>query len=104
MIKSLTALAPGVFIGIMKRVNDGTKFIYTSFIKRHYTTKLYEFPSFPLPNYRYFTYCVYKDLLAMIHIIYTYKGKVYQSFKSWNVQKIERVLTRLGATYWEIGM
>lgn len=40
----------------------------------------------------------------MIHIIYTYEGNVYQSFKSWDVQRIERVLTRLGATYWEIGM
>jgi len=40
----------------------------------------------------------------MKHIIYTYKGKVYESFKEWNVQKCESVLQRLGATYWEIGI
>jgi len=37
------------------------------------------------------------------HIIFTYKGKVYQSFKTWDFERIERVLTRLGASYWEIG-
>jgi hypothetical protein len=39
----------------------------------------------------------------MKHIIYTYKGKVYQSYKAWSFYHIEEVLTRLGATYWEIG-
>ena len=37
------------------------------------------------------------------HLIYTYKGKVYQSFKKWTFAQCEKVLTRLGATYWEIG-
>lgn len=40
----------------------------------------------------------------MKHIIYTYKGKVYTSFKHWDFQRIERVLTRLGAEDWEIGI
>ena len=40
----------------------------------------------------------------MLHIIYTYKGKVYQSFKYWTFEHAEKVLTRLGATYWEIGI
>jgi len=39
----------------------------------------------------------------MKHIIFTYKGKVYQAFKDWSFVRIERVLERLGATYWEIG-
>jgi len=40
----------------------------------------------------------------MKHVIYTFKGKVYQSHKDWDFTRIERVLTRLGATYWEIGL
>lgn len=39
----------------------------------------------------------------MKHIIFTYKNKVYQSYKNWAFDRIERVLTRLGASYWEIG-
>lgn len=35
-------------------------------------------------------------------MIFTFRGKVYQSFKDWDFQKCERVLQRLGATYWEI--
>lgn len=37
------------------------------------------------------------------HLIYTYKGKVYQAFKKWTFAHCEEVLTRLGANYWEIG-
>lgn len=37
------------------------------------------------------------------HLIFTYKGKVYQAFKKWTFSQCERVLERLGATYWEIG-
>jgi len=40
----------------------------------------------------------------MKHIIYTYKGKVYESYKDWNFYHIEEVLKRLGASYWEIGI
>lgn len=40
----------------------------------------------------------------MNHIIFTFRGKVYQSYKNWGFDRIEKVLTRLGATYWEIGM
>jgi hypothetical protein len=40
----------------------------------------------------------------MIHIIYTHKGKVKQAFKEWTPARAERVLERLGATYWEIGI
>lgn len=39
----------------------------------------------------------------MRHIIFTYKGKHYQSFKDWSFDRIEKVLERIGATYWEIG-
>ena len=39
-----------------------------------------------------------------IHIIYTYKGKVYATFKNWTFEHAEDVLTRLGASYWEIGI
>jgi len=35
----------------------------------------------------------------MKHIIYTYKGKVYQSWKDWDFDHIEEVLKRLGASY-----
>jgi len=40
----------------------------------------------------------------MKHIIFTYKDKIYQSYKDWSFEHIEKVLTRLGATYWEIGI
>jgi hypothetical protein len=36
------------------------------------------------------------------HVIFTYKGKTYQHFKRWDFDRIEKVLLRLGATYWEI--
>ncbi len=38
------------------------------------------------------------------HLIFTYKGVVYQRFKDWSFARCEAVLTRLGATYWEIGI
>ena len=37
------------------------------------------------------------------HIMYTYKGKVHHAWKDWSFNKVERVLTRMGASYWEIG-
>lgn len=37
------------------------------------------------------------------HLIFTYKGKVYSQFKNWSFERCEQVLTRLGASYWEIG-
>jgi len=37
------------------------------------------------------------------HLIYTYKDKVYQAHKRWTFAHCEKVLNRLGATYWEIG-
>lgn len=37
------------------------------------------------------------------HIIYTYKNEVHEAYKKWSFERIEKVLTRLGATYWEIG-
>lgn len=40
----------------------------------------------------------------MAHIIYTYKGTLYQAWKPWSFQRCEAVLTRLGADYWEIGL
>jgi predicted amidophosphoribosyltransferase len=39
-----------------------------------------------------------------LHIIYTYNGKVHKAFKRWTFKHCEDVLTRLGATYWEIGI
>ena len=39
-----------------------------------------------------------------MHIMYTYKGQFYQAYKRWSFAQAERVLTRLGATYWEIGI
>lgn len=36
------------------------------------------------------------------HIMYTYKGKVHHAWKDWSFNKVERVLTRMGASYWEI--
>jgi hypothetical protein len=38
-----------------------------------------------------------------LHIMYTYKGEFHQTFKYWTFAHAEEVLTRLGATYWEIG-
>jgi hypothetical protein len=38
-----------------------------------------------------------------LHIMYTYKGGFHQAFKCWTFAHAEEVLTRLGATYWEIG-
>jgi len=38
-----------------------------------------------------------------VHIMVTYKGKFYQYFKNWTFERIEKVLTRMGASYWEIG-
>jgi len=38
-----------------------------------------------------------------LHLIYKYKGKVYQSYKRWSFSHCEKVLIRLGASYWEIG-
>jgi hypothetical protein len=45
-----------------------------------------------------------KNKIIMIHIIYTYKDKVYQSHKKWTFLHAEEVLTRLGASYLEIGI
>ncbi len=39
----------------------------------------------------------------MKHIIYIYKDNTYQSYKKWSFEHCEKVLERLGATYWEIG-
>lgn len=41
--------------------------------------------------------------MKKLHIMYTYKGKFYQAHKNWSFERIELVLSRLGATYWEIG-
>lgn len=38
-----------------------------------------------------------------LHIIYTHKGEVKETHKNWTIVHAEKVLTRLGATYWEIG-
>ena len=40
----------------------------------------------------------------MKHIIFTYKGKIHQIYKDWDIGRIEKVLKRLGANYWEIGI
>jgi len=37
------------------------------------------------------------------HIMFTYKGNFYSRFKKWDFARCERVLKRLGASYWEIG-
>jgi hypothetical protein len=37
------------------------------------------------------------------HVIFIHKGKVYERMKMWTTERIEAVLKRLGATYWEIG-
>lgn len=42
------------------------------------------------------------DTVFPAHIIFTYKGKVYQNEKKWKVDRIEKALTRMGASYWEI--
>ena len=39
-----------------------------------------------------------------LHIIYTYKDKVYTAWKKWTFSHCEEVLERLGATWWEIGI
>ena len=39
-----------------------------------------------------------------LHIMYTYKGEFHQAFKRWTFAQAEAVLTRIGATYWEIGI
>jgi len=39
----------------------------------------------------------------MKHILFTYNGTVYSRHKDWDFNRCERVLERLGATYWEIG-
>ncbi|HAT75978.1 MAG TPA: hypothetical protein DCS19_03820 [Flavobacterium sp.] len=43
------------------------------------------------------------DMKKELHLIYKYKGKVYQSYKRWSFSHCEKVLIRLGASYWEIG-
>ena len=40
----------------------------------------------------------------MIHVMYTYKNKFYQCYKGWDINRIESVLKRLGASYWELGV
>ena len=40
----------------------------------------------------------------MIHIIYIYKGKAYESYKEWSFEHAEEVMMRLNASYWEIGI
>ena len=40
----------------------------------------------------------------MLHIIYTYKDKVYSTMKNWTFAHAEEVLKRLKADYWEIGI
>jgi hypothetical protein len=40
----------------------------------------------------------------MINIIYTYKKRTYQAAKNWTIDYAEKVLERLGASYWEIGV
>jgi hypothetical protein len=40
----------------------------------------------------------------MIHIIYTFRGNVYQAEKNWSFKHAEDVLTRMGCEYWEIGI
>ncbi len=47
---------------------------------------------------------VYNNSKQIKHIIYVYKGKVYQLNKLWELKRIEAALTRLGSTYWEIGI
>ena len=44
-----------------------------------------------------------EEISSMKHIIYTYKDKVYSAEKKWSFARAEKVLNRLGATYWEIG-
>jgi len=43
-------------------------------------------------------------LIKEIHIIYSYKGKIYEAFKNWSFAHAEEVLKRLGADYWDIGV
>lgn len=44
------------------------------------------------------------QVFAKRHIIYTYKGEVYEAEKYWSIEHAEKVLNRLGATYWEISI
>ena len=44
------------------------------------------------------------QVFAKRHIIYTYKGEVYEAEKYWSIEHAEKVLSRLGATYWEISI
>ena len=39
----------------------------------------------------------------LTHIMFTKNGKFYSVFKPWSFARCEAILTRLGATYWEIG-
>lgn len=45
-----------------------------------------------------------KDKKKLTHVMFTYKGEFHQSWKDWSFDRIERVLERLGASYWEIGV
>lgn len=38
-----------------------------------------------------------------LHIYYVINGEIKKSFKYWDLEKAESVLTRMGAEYWEIG-
>ena len=40
----------------------------------------------------------------MVIITYIYKGEMHLSYKDWEIKRIEMVLARLGATYWELGI
>ena len=44
-----------------------------------------------------------KGTMKETHIMFTYKGNFYSRFKKWDFARCERVLKRLGASYWEIG-
>lgn len=37
-----------------------------------------------------------------LHIMYTYKGKFHESFKMWSFDRADKVLTRLGASCWQL--
>jgi hypothetical protein len=38
-----------------------------------------------------------------LHLMFTYKGKFYSRHKYWTFETAEAVLTRIGASYWELG-
>lgn len=40
----------------------------------------------------------------MKHIIYTYKGQMYQAYKDWDMDTIRAVMTRIGATDYAVGI